>query len=250
MKKLLIISLLLVTALSTQAQNNSDKNSISSRPDLTGDLTLSFGLNLLNRDVNNLYDLKLTGSNSFSVGYMYPVNLGNSNFTFNGGLTLSFDKYAFNPDSARTLQFYPADETSNLTSRTEIVPIGEDIVGSGVVTKSKFESTYLNLPVEFRYYYNKNKKGKGLYLAAGASIGYLVNGKTKIKYVENEETKKIKRKESFELNQFRYGAHARIGIAGFGAFFQYDFSELFNPGKGPQNKTVTPARFGLSFNLF
>jgi hypothetical protein len=85
----------------------------------------------------------------------------------------------------------------------------------------------------------------------------LINGKTKIKYNQNEQTKKIKRKENFELNQFRYGAHFRIGIAGFGAHFEYDFSELFNPGRGPLNNAeepqptqMTPFRFGLSFNLF
>jgi hypothetical protein len=247
MKKLLIISLLLITVVKSQAQNLEEKNSFGARPNLKGDLTLSFGLNVLNRNNVEALDLKTTGSNSFSIGYMYPINLGNSNFTFNGGINLSFEKYAFSEDSARTLVYDPTSEVNNVV----ITGIDSEIIGAGVVEKSKFESHYINLPLEFRYYFNESKKGNGgFFIAAGGSIGYLVTGKTKIKYVENEETKKIKRKENFELNQFRYGAHVRLGIGGFGAFFQYDYSELFNPGKGPENTSTVPARFGLSFNLF
>lgn len=249
MKKSLIISLLLITVIQLNAQNTAEKNSFGPRPDLAGDLTLSFGLNLLNRNNVDALDLRPIGSNSFSVGYIYPINLGNSNFTFNGGLKLSFDKYAFSNDSARTLVYNPST-IDGTPSNVAITAIDSDIVGDGNVIKSKFESTYINIPLEFRYYVNKSKKSNGLFFAAGASIGYLVNGKTKIKYTENDQTKKIKRKESFELNQFRYGAHVRVGIAGFAGFFEYDYSELFNPGKGPENTSATPVRFGLSINLF
>jgi hypothetical protein len=249
MKKSLIISLLLITVMQLNAQNTAEKNSFGPRPDLSGDLTLSFGINLLNRNNVDALDLRPFGSNSFSIGYMYPIDIGNSNFTFNGGLNYSFDKYAFSEDSARTLVYYPATADGS-PSRVDIEAIGSDIIGIGSVDKSKFETNYINIPLELRYYFDKSKKSNGFFIAAGASIGYLVTGKTSIKYTDNEQSKKIKRKESFELNQFRYGSHIRIGISGFGAFFQYDHSSLFNPGKGPENTSATPVRFGMSINLF
>ncbi|WP_296620896.1 porin family protein [Marivirga sp.] len=256
MKKLFAFTLILLTAAaSINAQNLQEKNTFGPRPNLKGDLTLSFGLNMLyNNDVEDL-NLKTIGNNAFKIGYMYPVQISNSNFSFNTGVNFSFDKFAFEGDSTTLGVVSGADEIRNVRLQT----IGNDLIGeNGFVESSKFETNYVNIPLEFRYYFNKDKiDNGGLFLAAGGSIGYLINGKTKIKYVENEQTKKIKRKESFELNQFRYGAHFRIGIAGFGAHFEYDFSELFNPGRGPLNNAeepvatqTTPFRFGLSFNLF
>lgn len=259
MKKLFVAFLILTTAVSIQAQNLEEKNTFGPRPDLKGDLIFSFGLNMLrNNDVKDL-DLRTMGSNSFGVGYLYPVQISNSKFTFNGGFNLTFDKYGFAKDRGLTLG-YSANPGSEGQIAT-IDSIGTSIIGSGVVEKSKFETTYISIPLEFRYYINKNKiDNGGFFVGAGASIGYLINGKTKIKYVENDQTKKIKRKENFELNQFRYGAHVKVGIGGFGAFFQYDFSELFNPGRGPVAGTnpdnspkftkTAPFRFGLSINLF
>ncbi|MBK6264679.1 PorT family protein [Marivirga sp. S37H4] len=246
MKKLLTLSLLFITILSAHSQNLKEKNTFGPRPDLPGDLTLSFGLNMLAHNSVEAMKLKTFGNNYFSAGYSYPVRLGNTNFTFNGGFSFSFEKYAL--DTALTLNY-----TESVLDEGQTVfldSIGNNIIGDGFVEKSKFEANYINIPIEFRYYFNKDKIGRGLFLAAGGSIGYLINGKTKIKYVENEDTKKLKRKEGFELNQFRYGAHVRVGIAGFGAFFNYDVSELFNPGRGPENTSATPYRFGLSINLF
>lgn len=256
MKKLFAFTLILLSAaVSINAQNLQEKNTFGPRPNLKGDLTLSFGLNMLyNNDVEDL-NLKTIGNNAFKIGYMYPVQISNSNFSFNTGINFSFDKFAFDGDTTTLEVVSGADEVRNV----RIQPIGEDLIGeNGFIEKSKFETNYVNIPLEFRYYFNKDKiDNGGFFLAAGGSIGYLINGKTKIKYVESEQTKKIKRKESFELNQFRYGAHFRIGIAGFGAHFEYDFSELFNPGRGPLNNAeepiatqTTPFRFGLSFNLF
>jgi len=256
MKKLFVITILLFTTVITlHAQNLQEKNTFGPRPNLKGDLTLSFGLSMLyNNDVEDL-NLRTFGNNSFKIGYMYPIQISNSNLTFNAGLNFSFDKYAFDGDSTTLEVVAGTNELKNVRLQT----IGVDLVGAnGLVEKSKFSSNYVNIPLEFRYYFSKDKiDNGGFFLAAGGSIGYLINGKTKIKYVENEQTKKVKRKESFELNQFRYGAHFRIGIAGFGAHFEYDFSELFNPGRGPLNSAeepvatqTAPFRFGLSFNLF
>lgn len=254
MKKLFVVFILLTTVISVQAQNLEEKNTFGPRPNLKGDLTLSFGLNMLRHNDVEALDLRTIGNNSFKIGYTYPVQIGNSNFSFNGGFNFSFDKYAFSNDSSLTLNY---GSNPNTEGQVIIVDsIGANIIGNGFVEKSKFESNYINIPLEFRYYFNKNKiDDGGFFVAAGGSIGYLISGKTKIKYVENEETKKIKRKENFELNQFRYGAHIKVGISGFGAYFQYDFSELFNPGRGPVNTNgeftkTAPFRFGLSFNLF
>ena len=133
------------------------------------------------------------------------------------GLIFLLTSTHFQNDSSLTLNY-----GSNPNTEGQVIiidSVGANIIGNGFVEKSKFESNYINIPLEFRFYFNKDKiDNGGFFLAAGGSIGYLISGKTKIKYVENEETKKIKRKENFELNQFRYGAHFRVGVSGFGAY--------------------------------
>ena len=92
MKKLFVITIiLLTTAITVQSQNLQEKNTFGPRPDLKGDLTFSFGLNMLYKnDVEDL-NLKTTGSNAFKVGYMYPIQIANSNLSFNAGINFSFD---------------------------------------------------------------------------------------------------------------------------------------------------------------
>lgn len=248
MNKAIVLSLLFLASFSAFSQNTAEKSKFGPRPDLKGDFSLSFGLNALQDNNVENFDTKVWGSNSFKIGYLYPVQLGNSHFSFHGGLNLAFEKYAF--DNRYTLGYETDGETGVQT--LVIDSIGSGIVGpNSAVTKSKFEANYLNLPVEFRWYLNKAKiDNGGFYIGAGANVGYLLDGKTKIKYVQNDEKKKIKREDKYELNQFRYGVHFKVGVGGFGAYFNYHLSELFNPGRGPQATETVPMTFGLSFNLF
>jgi hypothetical protein len=44
---------------------------------------------------------------------------------------------------------------------------------------------------------------------------------------------KIKDKDSFFLNNFRYGVRLQVGYRSTDLFFNYDLNDLFSTGKGP-----------------
>jgi hypothetical protein len=55
---------------------------------------------------------------------------------------------------------------------------------------------------------------------------------TKVKYKEDGEVRKFKDNQNFNLNRFRYGVFAKIGIGNFSLFGYYNISPLFEEGKG------------------
>ncbi len=118
------------------------------------------------------------------------------------------------------------------------------------IIKSKLAANYFDIPVEFRFNSIKNDHRRSFKVAIGGKIGVLLTSHTKIKYKEEGTTIKLQNKQDFNLNKFRYGAHARVGVGGFNVFFYYGISELFKNNKGPQNTSVTTMNLGISIAGF
>ena len=64
------------------------------------------------------------------------------------------------------------------------------------------------------------------------------------------DSRKIKDRQSFGFNQFRYGVHARLGFPGFNLWGYYGLNEVFQKNKGPFNTQATQLNFGVSIALF
>jgi hypothetical protein len=87
------------------------------------------------------------------------------------------------------------------------------------------------------------KKGKAFeYIGVGGYVGYRLNSHSKVKYSGGGKDKEF---NNFYLNDFRYGLTAQLGINNFpDLFFNYDFNDLFQNGRGPKVNAVS---FGIKF---
>ncbi|WP_157494222.1 hypothetical protein [Fulvivirga imtechensis] len=75
---------------------------------------------------------------------------------------------------------------------------------------------------------------EGFRIGVGGYGGYKIASYTKSVVVEDGDKKKDRDKDSFYLNNFRYGVRLQAGFRGVDIFANYDLNELFVEGKGPQ----------------
>lgn len=251
---LLLISLMLTSAL-VYAQEATPKNTKANRtkkaiqesagrPDIPGDLMIEFGFNWVQEHSDGV-GFNTTGSRTFNAYYLYEYNIGESAFSFHPGLGIGTEKYKFANDltlgygldslGAREVQYIPLDS----------------IYGSGTsYKKSQINPIYLDIPLEFRWRSRKYDPKRSFKVAVGGKVGFLIDGKTKVKYNSFGENKVSKQKENFEMSSIRYGAYMRLGFGGFSAYGYYGLSDLFKKDKGPMDTTMYPFTFGVSLALF
>ncbi len=106
--------------------------------------------------------------------------------------------------------------------------------------KNKFVTTYLELPIEFRYI----SKGRSPFkMALGFRVGYLLSDHQKI--IDTEGKRKFYDFENVTV--FRYGLSARIGIGKVGITGFYSLVPLIEEGRGTE---VIPISVGIAFVPF
>lgn len=108
--------------------------------------------------------------------------------------------------------------------------------------KYKLSSSFLEVPIEFRFSSNPAEPSKSVKAAVGVKIGTMLNSKTKGKTLEsstgqtiNSYTEKIISKKYF--NTTRAGATARLGYGNFTAFGTYYFTPVFKDGVAADMKS-------------
>jgi len=234
MKKIILsLSTFFIVIISANAQ----------RPNVPGDLIVDFGLSLLSDAPDNM-DLRLLGSRAINVYYLYHISLGEeSNFSINPGLGFSTENFNF--DNSVTLNYNP-------TIGNEITPVFDylGLEADDELRKTKLTANYIDIPLEIRFHANKDNHDRGLTVAVGGRVGILFDSKTKIKYVEDGNTKKTKYKEQFGLNRFRYGLHGRVGLGALSVFYYQNLSTLFNDDGPAGTEDTSSFMAGLSFTLF
>jgi hypothetical protein len=107
--------------------------------------------------------------------------------------------------------------------------------------KYKLATSYLEIPLEFRYTSKPNNPNKSVKAALGIKVGTLVNAHTKGKtlqdrngttlnaFVEKENSKRF-------LNTTHFMATARVGYGIFSLFGSYQLNKLLKDGAGPDIK--------------
>ena len=248
MRNFLLLSLVVLFTFPSFA-GNGNKNALKplqvektalASPDIPGSMVVDIGfMNLNNAD--DAMGTTFWGSKSFGVYYMKPVPV-KEKLTFNISLGIGSEKYAFDNDITLVHGVDPNNPT------TEITTI--DTLGFST-SKSKLATTYLDLPVEFRFGFGGNPSDGG-FIAIGAMAGVLINSHTKVKYEENGRNVINKVNDDFGLSNFRYGISGRLGFRGFNFYYKYYFSQLFSSGEQPVGTTAAPNPWamGISFNLF
>lgn len=222
-----------------------ERTPIGGRPDIKGDLFLDFGFNTLNNKPDEL-STDFLPSRTFNIYYQTEINIGEATgFTFNPGIGVGTDKLAFRND--RTLFNNPTigPESSRLLAIKDVY--GEKIS----ISTNNVSLNYLDVPLEFRYHFRKNNYNKSIRVAIGGKVGYLLNAQTKIEFTdENGLTRKIKDRQSYGVNPWRYGVYTRMGFSGFNIWGYYGLNTVFQNNRGPFNTEATQFSFGVSFALF
>lgn len=110
---------------------------------------------------------------------------------------------------------------------------------------AKLRATYLEAPLELRFFGNKINRNRGFKLAAGVKIGYLLS--TRSKYKHNVEGNWVTMKEgnSRYTNQWKFAPTVRIGWGNFSVFGSYNLTSLFKDTYGPE---VYPYSVGISIS--
>ncbi len=241
MKKILGVLLIVLIGNAVLAQEEAKKSKL----DIPGTLLIDLGFNFFNNAPASM-DTKFFGSKTLNLYYQYDINIGDSKFSFHPGIGVGIDKYHFDQDITIThLRDTNEDYITSIDTLANIFPNATGF------DKSKLAATYLDIPVEFRFYTNPDNKSKSFKVGIGGRIGLRLNSHTKIKYTEDGNTIKLKNHQNFDMNTIRYGSTVRVGIGWFNLFYYHNFSDLFKSDKGPAAGTaITNYTVGLTIAGF
>jgi hypothetical protein len=203
-------------------------------PNLPGSLRVGFGISFLNNAPAEM-DTRWIGSRSVDVYYIADVPLGDSRFMFNPGIGLGLERFSFSNDIS--LQRTPTG--------TVITPLSEM-----EVNKSLLVANYVDIPLEIKFHANRINPNRGFNIAVGGRVGILYSAHTKVNIEEMGDQVKLKRKEHYNLNRFRYGLTARMGIGRFNVYYFHALSPLFGGTQGPEQTQATHYKVGVSFAAF
>ncbi len=114
------------------------------------------------------------------------------------------------------------------------------------INKNRFKTTAIHVPLMLETNLGKDAD-HSFHLAAGGTVTYMLNTRTKQKYKQDGERYKNKDKSDFNVNDFQFAATARVGYGDFTLYATYNLTPLFENNKGPE---VYPFTVGLSFLHF
>jgi hypothetical protein len=118
--------------------------------------------------------------------------------------------------------------------------------------KSKLSATYINASlVPMLDFGDRGRKprvwdgyGNEFRIGIGPYVGYRIASKSKLVYEDKGSKEKEKDRDSYYLNNIRYGVRLQLGFRSTDFFFNYDLNNLFADNKGPKVNAIS---FGVIF---
>lgn len=220
-QKIGALIILLAAAYSALAQDEPTRK-FSRRPDIPGTFNLEVGFNSALSGPDQL-NLGAFGSRTVNIYYQYDFRILNSPIFFTPGIGLSLERFKFSDEH---MLGYASNDLNS------IVMISPANSGLESIKKSHLVTNYIDIPLEIKFLTKPEDPARSFKIAVGGRFGYLFDSFAKVKYKENGEMKKLKNKESYNLNPIRYGLSARIGVGNISLFGYYNLSPLFEKGKG------------------
>ena len=169
------------------------------------------------------FDLLYGGSLHFNLHLIrHRVKMIGDDLRLEYGLSVSWMSYKFANDFRileDTIPFSIVDDGTNYK-------------------KNKLKTTFLEIPLMFTLVPGKHKSFN---MSAGIYGGVLLNAKQKL--VEEEGKNKIRVRDDFNLNKFRYGLIGKIGFGPIALYAQLALNDLFKEGQGPE---LRPFNIGLT----
>jgi hypothetical protein len=187
---------------------------------------------------DTLYSVRPWGSWYFAASTIQRTRAGR-NFFLEWGLGISWYNFKFQNDDVMMQK--TDDGVEFVTDTRDVNHI-----------KSKLTVTYINasfVPVlDFGDHSRKPRMWDGyrssFRIGLGPYVGYRIASRSKLVYSEDHNREKEKERDSFYLNNIRYGARLQLGFYGTDLFFNYDLNELFQENKGPKLNAFS---FGVIF---
>lgn len=236
-----ILVIFMFFQFSSFAQSSSENNiDLESNFNLPGYLKLDFGFTIVENKGHSLKS-DLFPSRSLDLYYSKPLFLG-EDFSFNPGIGISNDRLSFSNDVILS-EFVDLDGNRNIIVDT--LSFSPD--------KNSLKSTYLVVPLDFRYYFGSGSYDKRrFFIGLGGEIGLLLNSSTKLKEIKNNSSNVIKNKKDFGINDLKYGISFQIGVGNFHFYYKRYLSNLFDSSSVPMYENVNPNinKVGLSFSIF
>lgn len=194
-----------------------------------GALKLDIGFNM------PLYDGSLNLPTNLSLFETKPLNSSNL------GLhvlptTFSLAKHHVNIGTAVTFDFNDFAFSQNvvIVPNLDTVALVLDTVND--YQKSKLKTVHAQIPLMLNFQTNPTNKKKNFQISVGGYAGLLLGSKSKTK---TEAGDKVKVRDDFNLEKFRYGVMGRIGFRNLELYASYSLSSMFREGRGPEFHPIT-----------
>lgn len=186
------------------------KSSGSGRFFSRSDFGIYLGLNNWTQTGGSIPDLKTWGSRYFALSWRRNATLVNGkkmDLAFSYGPEIAWNNFMFEGNTIA--------QWSDSQKQVSFVDAGKNL------DKSKLVVPTLNFPMMLNFGFEEAR----FHLGLGGYVGYRIGGYTKIK---EDGGNKDHDRNSFGLNDFRYGLTAELGRkSGMTFFFRYDMNELF-----------------------
>ncbi len=216
------------TVVASSKEEGDDDKKKHNAADLLGTVNFDMGLNFL-RNAPSIMGINAFQSKTAGLYYMREFTM-NDKFTFNPAIGITMDRYSF--DQNVQLGYV----TTNIDSLAfgPLVGLAGDTLS---LKRSKLATTYIEAPIEVRYYF-KGHKNNGLFISFGGFIGMRLESHTKINFLERGIKKLEKKKGEFQQEKFRYGIQGRFGFKSVNIFYKHSLSPIFG-GSGPAGTSDT-----------
>ncbi len=106
--------------------------------------------------------------------------------------------------------------------------------------KSKFNNTYIAIPVHLEFNFARNDNYKA---AIGGFVGYNLLSSQNLKYRENGRKIKDMNRKDWNVNDFQYGVSAYFGYKIISLYAKYDLNPLF------RNNTINQHNISIGIRL-
>ena len=112
------------------------------------------------------------------------------------------------------------------------------------LSKNRFTSSYLRLPLSFDFRSKATAKGRGFHFIFGPDAGFLITAS--VKQVSSDDGTQ-KTNNTYNYANFRYGAFTRIGYGKWGVFAKYYFNDMF--AGSPEQDGLRNFSYGITFGF-
>jgi hypothetical protein len=174
-------------------------------------------------------DLHSAKSHNFNINFIQQSIGFSRHFGLVTGLGLNWIDYRFNGDN---------NIQKGANGVIEMLDPAQSL------KKSKFQTTYLTLPLLFEGQIPADNHHMNI--AAGVIGAVKLYSGTKMTLDAGD---KVKTNDDLSLSVVRWGVTARLGFSNFQVFSTYYFTPLFKAGKGPGGYELYPVEIGMAFTF-